>query len=847
MIHPSLESAVQKLWTSVNASADILKATRNENHTLSSSLQQAIKDKDIILEELRRTRDEMNKIRQDMESMSADQRAYSKLEEQYQVLESHSGENLTKLSEALKQLTALTEENNTLKKNFEDISVALAAKDTIVKRVESLESENTLLSQKLNEMLEFEKNLEIMRKELARKNADVNHHLNEIQKLKNERAEAESKLFDIPKQKEEIASLKVMIDALTQDKNELLQTHEEAKEYSRLHKVQQESIDTYTQQILDLKRVNSHLETDKADRDRQIESLQRKIDEQLMVQERLHLQLRSAREYEQQIAEQLRSLDDYSAQLIESQKTISQREEELTTSKSNERELQQLVQKEQQSVWLLTEKLNAVNASYEKLLLELSELKQERETSRDEITLLRKQSAEFEEKLQGSELQRTDITTEFALLQKSLQTHQQSLSDLENQRTTLTSTLAAKDIELTSLYGKNALAEENISELRANIETLKSELYAVQMKSEEEHSATERGRTELTRTIAELELLNNSLVATIHTLEHELLQTKEALIGATSDLDTSQKERDDAAQSLRQSIEMMKHEMSEKEAHFTLKNKELETRLRAQELLFDQVSSEKQTIELEKAEITATLNKLRDERDEYLAQISELVGEKNNSQERTTTTIERLQKEIVQEKAKNSEAKEEIADLKVQIHSMVKQLEEENANAMRWKEQMIHLTRERSSDELLLHQKEKSIQELSAKLTSLTASLSQYSQQGNEHINQLSLNVDDSDLHNELVAVKRKMSAINDEINFVKSEKKSALAQVSSLAEQLKIMSEKLSKQDLLLEEVQNENKQLKENDSLSKQTIESSEHTLQNQQLADSVRNALVRLEQFL
>lgn len=847
MIHPSLESAVQKLWTSVNASADILKATRNENHTLSSSLQQAIKDKDIILEELRRTRDEMNKIRQDMESKSADQRAYSKLEEQYQVLESHSGENLTKLSEALKQLTALTEENNTLKKNFEDISVALAAKDTIVKRVESLESENTLLSQKLNEMLEFEKNLEIMRKELARKNADVNHHLNEIQKLKNERAEAESKLFDIPKQKEEIASLKVMIDALTQDKNELLQTHEEAKEYSRLHKVQQESIDTYTQQILDLKRVNSHLETDKADRDRQIESLQRKIDEQLMVQERLHLQLRSAREYEQQIAEQLRSLDDYSAQLIESQKTISQREEELTTSKSNERELQQLVQKEQQSVWLLTEKLNAVNASYEKLLLELSELKQERETSREEITHLRKQSAEFEEKLQGSELQRTDITTELALLQKSLQTHQQSLSDLENQRTTLTSTLAAKDIELTSLYGKNALAEENISELRANIEALKSELYAVQMKSEEEHSATERGRTELTRTIAELELLNNSLVATIHTLEHELLQTKEALIGATSDLDTSQKERDDAAQSLRHSIEMMKHEMSEKEAHFTLKNKELETRLRAQELLFDQVSSEKQTIEHEKAEITATLNKLRDERDEYLAQISELVGEKNNSQERTTTTIERLQKEIVQEKAKNSEAKEEIADLKVQIHSMVKQLEEENANAMRWKEQMIHLTRERSSDELLLHQKEKSIQELSAKLTSLTASLSQYSQQGNEHINQLSLNVDDSDLHNELVAVKRKMSAINDEINFVKSEKKSALAQVSSLAEQLKIMSEKLSKQDLLLEEVQNENKQLKENASLSKQTIESSEHTLQNQQLADSVRNALVRLEQFL
>ena len=847
MIHPSLESAVQKLWTSVNASADILKATRNENRTLSSSLQQAINDKDIVLDELRRTRDEMSKIRHDMESMSADQRAYSKLEEEYRALESHSGENLTKLSEALKQLTFLTEENSNLKKNFEDISIALTAKETIVKRVESLESENATLSQKLNEMLEFEKNLEIMRKELARKNADVNHHLNEIQKLKNERAEAESKLFDIPKQKEEIASLKGMIDELMQQKNELLQTHEEAKEYSRLHKVQQESIDTYTQQILDLKRVNSHLETDKADRDRQIESLQRKIDEQLMIQERLHLQLRSAREYEQQIAEQLRSLDDYSAQLIESQKLISLREEELTTSRSNERELQQLVQKEQQSVWLLTEKLNAVNSSYEKLLLELSEIKQERETSKEEIALLRKQSADFEEKLQSSEHQRTAITTELTLVQKSLDAVQQSLADLENQRSTLTSTLAAKDIELTSLYGKNALAHNNIAELSSAIDTLKSELHTLQTKSEEEHSATERGRTELTRTIAELELLNNSLVATIHTLEHELSQTKEALVGATSDLDTSQKERDDAAQSLQQSIDMLQIEMGEKEAHFTLKNKELETRLRAQELLFDQVSSEKHTIELEKAEIAAALNKLKDERDEYLAQISELVGEKNNSQERTTTTIERLQKDIVQEKAKNSEAKEEIADLKVQIHSLVKQLEEENANALRWKEQMIHLTRERSSDELLLHQKEKSIQELSAKLTSLTASLSQYSQQGNEHLNQLSLNVDDSDLHNELVAVKRKMSAVNDEINFLKSEKKSALAQVSSLAEQLKIMSEKLSRQDLVLEQVQNENKELKENASLTTPPIASSDHTIQNQQLADSVRVALERLEQYL
>ncbi|HRE56566.1 MAG TPA: hypothetical protein PLW09_01995 [Candidatus Kapabacteria bacterium] len=845
MIHPSLESAVQKLWTSVNASADILKATRNENHTLSSSLQQAIKDKEIILDELRRTRDEMNKLRQDMESVSVDKRAHSELEEQYRVLETQAGENLTRLSESLKQLTLLSDENKGLKKSIEDITVALTAKETIVKRVESLESENAVLSQKLNEMLEFEKNLEIMRKELARKNADVNHHLNEIQKLKNERAEAESKLFDIPKQKEEIASLKVAIEELTQEKNILLQTHEEAKEYSRLHKVQQESIESYTQQILDLKRINSHLETDKSDRDRQIESLQRKVDEQLMVQERLHLQLRSAREYEQQIAEQLRSLDDYSAQLIESQKIIAQRDEELVLSRTNERELQQLVQKEQQSVWLLTEKLSAVNSSYEKLLVELSELKHERESNTEDMGLLRKHNAELEDKLRISEHQLTETGNQLALAQKSLESVQNALSDIENQRAILDSKLAAKDIELSSLYSKNTLVEMDSTELRTTIEALKAEIQELHTMSEEEKTAMDRGRTELTRTIAELELLNNSLVAKIHTLEHQLLQTKEALVAATSDLDTSQKERDDTAQGLIHQIETIRLEMTEKEAHFMSKNKELETRLRTQELLFDQVSAEKKLIENEKTEILTLFNQLRDERDSYLEQISDLVGEKNNSQERTTLTIERLQKDIVQEKAKYSEAKEEIADLKVQIHSLVRQLEEENANTTRLKEQMIHLTRERSSDELLLHQKEKSIQELSAKLTSLKSAMSQSTEQGNDHINPLTLSEDDTDLHNELIAVKRRMSLVNDEINFLKSEKKSALAQASSLAEQLKVLTEKLSRQDILLEQVQNENKELRAQESIS--TPLDANNNQQNQQLADSVRAALIRLEQFL
>lgn len=845
MIHPSLESAVQKLWTSVNASADILKATRNENHTLSSSLQQAIKDKEIILDELRRTRDEMNKLRQDMESVSVDKRAHSELEEQYRVLETEAGENLTRLSESLKQLTVLSDENKGLKKSIEDMTVALTAKETIVKRVESLESENAVLSQKLNEMLEFEKNLEIMRKELARKNADVNHHLNEIQKLKNERAEAESKLFDIPKQKEEIASLKVAIEELTQEKNILLQTHEEAKEYSRLHKVQQESIESYTQQILDLKRINSHLETDKSDRDRQIESLQRKVDEQLMVQERLHLQLRSAREYEQQIAEQLRSLDDYSAQLIESQKIIAQRDEELVMSRTNERELQQLVQKEQQSVWLLTEKLSAVNSSYEKLLVELSELKHERESNTEDMGLLRKHNAELEDKLRISEHQLTETGNQLALAQKSLESVQSALSDIENQRAILDSKLAAKDIELSSLYSKNTLVEMDSTELRTTIEALKAEIQELHTMSEEEKTAMDRGRTELTRTIAELELLNNSLVAKIHTLEHQLLQTKEALVAATSDLDISQKERDDTAQGLIHQIETIRLEMTEKEAHFMSKNKELETRLRTQELLFDQVSAEKKLIENEKTEILTLFNQLRDERDSYLAQISDLVGEKNNSQERTTLTIERLQKDIVQEKAKYSEAKEEIADLKVQIHSLVRQLEEENANTTRLKEQMIHLTRERSSDELLLHQKEKSIQELSAKLTSLKSAMSQSTEQGNDHINPLTLSEDDTDLHNELIAVKRRMSLVNDEINFLKSEKKSALAQASSLAEQLKVLTEKLSRQDILLEQVQNENKELRAQESIS--TPLDANNNQQNQQLADSVRAALIRLEQFL
>lgn len=848
MINPSLESAVQKLWISVNSSAEILKSTRNENRTLSASLQQAVKDKEIVLDELRRTRDDMSKLKQELEVVSAKVRTHNELEEQYLALELQADDNASKLSETIEKIAALTSENVELRKQVEELTIAVSAKESIVKRTESLEAENAHLSQKLDEMLEFEKNLEIMRKELARKNADVNHHLNEIQRLKNERAEVDNKLFDLPKQKEEIASLKAAIEELTEEKNVLLQTHDEAKEYSRLHKIQQESIDSYTQQILDLKRINSHLETDKLDKDRQIESLQRKIDEQIMVQERLHLQLRSAREYETQIAEQLRSLDDYSAQLIESQKTIAQRDEELIISRANERELQQLVQKEQQSVWLLTEKLNSLSSSHEKLLVELSEIKHERESSVGELETLRQQSLLTQEQLKNLESEREALRNSITVLQTEKDELQLSVADAIQIRGTLEAKIAAQEVELTSLYGKITLSENNSGELQAMIQSLQDEMSDLQASLEQNHTTAERGKTELTRTIAELELLNNSLVSTIHTLEQQLSQTKEALLNATSDLDIHQKEREETAQSQTLLLDQLKNEYRQKEENLHSRIKEFETRLRAQELLFDQISNEKAVLEQQNTQIQNALQQITEERDEYLAQISDLVGEKNYSQERTTVTIERLQKEFTQEKSKNDEAKEEIVELKRQIQSLVKQVEEESTNSSRLKEQMIHLTRERSSDELLLHQKEKSIQELTTKIASLTSSLSQYVQHGNESsLGQLTIGDEETETHNELSVTKRKMSLLQDELNFIKSEKKSALAQVSSLADQLKVISEKMNKQEATLQELHQENTLLKQSQLLKQETVTVSDNEDKNARLAESIRVTLERLEKYL
>lgn len=848
MINPSLESAVQKLWISVNSSAEILKSTRNENRTLSSSLQQAVKDKDIVLDELRRTRDEMTKLKHELDIVSAKVRSHNELEEQYLALELQADDNATKLSQTLEKLSALSSENVDLKKQVDELTISVSAKETIVKRTESLEAENAHLSQKLNEMLEFEKNLEIMRKELARKNADVNNHLNEIQRLKNERAEVDNKLFDLPKQREEIASLKAVIEELTEEKNTLLQTHEEAKEYSRLHKIQQESIDSYTQQILDLKRINSHLEADKHDRDRQIESLQRKIDEQIMVQERLHLQLRSAREYETQIAEQLRSLDDYSAQLIESQKTITLRDEELVVSRTNERELQQLVQKEQQSVWLLTEKLNAVNSSYEKLLVELSEIKHDRESSISELESLREKTLVTEEQIRKNESALKELQNTITQLQTEKSDLQQSIADVMQIRSTLDAKIAAQEVELTSLYDKIKLSENNSHELQTLIQSLKDEVSDLQASLEQNHNSYERGKTELTRTIAELEVLNNSLVSKIHTLEQELSQTKEALLNASSDLDVQQREREEAAQNQTHLLDRLKDDYRQNEESLQLRIREFETRLRAQELLFDQVSNEKTTLEHQNRSIIEALQQITEERDEYLAQISDLVGEKNNSQERTTVTIERLQKDYAQEKSRNDEAKEEIEELKIQIQSLVKQVEEESTNSSRLKEQMIHLTRERSSDELLLHQKEKSIQELTTKIASLTSSLSQYVQHGNESsLGQLTIGDEETETHNELSVTKRKMSLLQDELNFIKSEKKSALAQVSSLADQLKVISEKMNKQEATLQELHQENTLLKQSQLLKQETVTVSDNEDKNARLAESIRVTLERLEKYL
>lgn len=831
-MNQSLQNVINRLWEVINVSSEMLSTVRSENRVISMQVEQLSKEKEIILEDLRRTREETLNVKSDLRKyeerlveLDSVKEAFVKLENNVAIIEKERKE-LVEINSVINQDKTKSEQT------VNELRQELFAKENLIKRAEQMESENKALSTKLAEMLEFEKNLEIMRRELARKNSDVNTHLNEIQRLKNECAEMESKLFEIPRLKDESVLLKGQIEILTSEKSELLKTYDEALEYSRLHKIQQESIDSYSQQILDLKRLNGQLENEKNDKDKLIDSLQRKIDEQIMTQERLHLQLRSAREYEHQISEQLKSLDDYSAQLIEMRKVIETRDEELNTSRANERELQHLVQKEQQTIWVLNEKLNSLVSNNSELETKYKEEKTTKEKIAEKLSIIENQFQEMSGVNELVENEKNSLVESYETLEKDHSELKRQFEEIQLEYKINKDKVEAQTIEIYSLYEKLSKEEaERKSLILKNEELL------------EENVEKNNIDAEVRRANAELELLNNSLVSKIATVEHALTQTKEALTAATTDVETISDEKEKLSVELNEVLNKSRNDLEVQKQEYEQKYSELSARLRLNEEMLVHLGVEKKLVEEELQKIQEQLTVTVNERDEYLEHIASAAGDNEGTLKEMRSVIENTNNELLMVLRINEELLEENAELKNQIEIMMKSMEENYTNIETLNKQLAEYTTS-NEDSTETQAKDKAINEIVQKLSTVVSKVSGIvpgSVDSTPFQNRKTLSHDDVE-----------MRKLQEELKTAFAEIESANKYSASLMQEIKLLREQSENREARFSALRNELARLKNQTTLSfeneGQLFSSGSVQLnRDNSLAERLRNTVERLEDLL
>lgn len=831
-MNQSLQNVINRLWEVINVSSEMLSTVRSENRVISLQVEQLSKEKEIILEDLRRTREETLNVKSDIRKyeerlveLDSVKEAFAKLENNVTIIEKERRE-LAEANDVMNQDKAKSEQS------INELRQELFAKENLIKRAELMEGENKALSSKLAEMLEFEKNLEIMRRELARKNADVNTHLNEIQRLKNECAEMESKLFEIPKLRDENVILKGQIEILNSEKSELLKTYDEALEYSRLHKIQQESIDSYSQQILDLKRLNGQLENEKNDKDKLIDSLQRKIDEQIMTQERLHLQLRSAREYEQQISEQLKSLDDYSAQLIEMRKIIETRDEELNTSRANERELQHLVQKEQQTIWVLNEKLHSLVSNNSELETKFSEEKSKNEKLEEKLLILENQFQEISGINELVANEKNSFLEKYETLEKDHSDIKRQFEEIQLEYKVNKDKVEAQTIEIYSLYEKLSKEESERKTLILRNEELL-----------EENVEKNNTDAEIRRANGELELLNNSLVSKIATVEHTLAQTKEALTAATTDVETISDEKEKLSVELNDILNKSKNDLEVQKIEFEQKYSELAARLRINEEMIGQLRIEKKMVDEELIKVQEQLTVTANERDEYLEHIASAAGDNESSLKEMRSVIENTNNELRTVLRSNEELIDENTELKNQIEILMKSMEENYINIDSLNKQLTEFTTSNESS-AEVEARDKAINEIVNKLSSVASKVS----------GMMTSSIDTARSHHKMIVSPDdlEMKRLQEELKTAFAEIESANKYSASLMQEIKLLREQSDNRETRFSALRNELARLKNQTALSFENegqlfSSGSVELRKDNSLAERIRNTLERLENIL
>lgn len=501
-----IESSIQKFWDVVKLSGELIISLQEDNASLAqkvAGIEDLFDGKKV---EYAALTNRLSELQTQIEGYQARIQKVSIQEAQQKDLLDSLEEKNRKIKEITNEKNALETEKLTLVQTVESLQEAVINHEHSLRRIELLEQEKQELTGHLDEMKEFEQNREMIQKELARRNVEVNTRINEAQQYKNQIAEIEDKLFEIPKLKEEIEKLITSLSTITEQRDKLLQTHEQAAEFTKNYEDLQSKLQEYSNQILESQNQKETDDSTIAEAFERITDLENKLNSERSTQARLHVELRSARDYEEQIARHLGALDEYSSQILELKKQKSLTEQLFAEAQSAMLAAQAAFEVEKSSNWDLSEKYQILSGQ---LVTAQSELEKQlnRFNSLDEIhKTTDKNYKELKEATELAQIQTSEYLTAKNEAEHQLENEKEQRTAIEATIATLNSELSHSKKEVLELQGEiektiltKAEIEEKVIEIQGNYDSLKStfeslnkELIATKKESDNLHNELEK-------------------------------------------------------------------------------------------------------------------------------------------------------------------------------------------------------------------------------------------------------------------------------------------------------------------------------------------------------------------
>ena len=673
-----IESSVQKFWDVVKLSGELIVSLQEDNASLAqkvAGIEDLFDGKKVEYVALTKRLSELQKQIDDYQNRI--QTVSIQEAQQKDLLDSLEEKN-RKINELNTEKSALESDKHSLEKTVDSLRENLEQFELTLRRIDQLEHEKKELTEYVDEMKEFEQNREIIQKELARRNAEVNARINEAQEYKNQIAEIEGKLFEIPKLKEEIEQLGISLSTISQERDRLLETHHKAAEFTTTYENLQEKLEEYSNQILEFQSQKELDDVKIIEATERITDLENKLNIERSTQARLHVELRSARDYEQQIAGHLGALDEYSTQILELQRKKSEAEQLFAEAQSAMLAAQAAFEVEKSSNWDLSEKYQILSGQLV--------------TAKDELEKLLKQYTSIEEKYKIAEKNNKELNESLELTQSQLSEYLSAKNDIER--------IAENEKEQ-----RIALETANAS---INLELIKSKEYTVELQSEIEKIALAKADVE--EKLSEIKENYESLKSLNETLNKDITVAKKESYALQNELEKVALAKADAEEKLREEVE----NRTASEASSEVSNKELSAIKKEVATL----QSEIEKIALAKADTEEKLQEEINYRSTFEANSKDLHRELNDTKKANKLLQEELEKLALAKVTIEEKNMDEVESRKELTKKLEQSLEE---NLLLSKELQAKIEQEESSSNDLIAENIRSKEEVKSLRKKLAA------------------------------------------------------------------------------------------------------------------------------